>query len=279
MPTCISCSREMPATEDRQNICPECRLAIQSRSPGQNPLSSRGSVLLSRMPLTTGIIGVNIALFLAMTFSGVSLASPSEADLIKWGANAGSLTITAQPWRMLTSNYVHIGLLHIAFNMWCLFNLGALAERIFDRWTYFLTYTFCGLSSSLASVTFHPQGYSAGASGAIFGLAGALISALYLGKLPVNPRAMKAILKSLVSFAIYNLAFGAIVPAIDNSAHIGGLLSGLLLGAVLAPRLTAPPDERTSWRRLVFLISAVVLVTAFYLVRRSVLHTAPGTGA
>src|SRR6478672_2845491 len=207
-----------------------------------------------------------------MAFSGVSLADPSIADLVKWGANNGLVTLLLQPWRMLTSNYVHIGVLHIALNMWCLWNLGALAERIFDRWTYFLTYTFCGIAGSLASLGLHPNRFGAGASGAIFGLAGALIAALYLGHLPVPPRALKSTLKSLVLFAAYNLFFGAVVPAIDNSAHIGGLVCGLILGAVLARHLTSPPEERSSWRNLVFLVSGVVLVGIFFVVRRSVLH-------
>jgi rhomboid protease GluP len=168
---------------------------------------------------------------------------------------------------MLTSNYVHIGIIHIALNMWCLWNLGLLAERIFPPWTYFLVYTFCGLAGSLASIALHPVRVSAGASGAVFGLAGALISALYLGRLPVHPSALKATLKSLLSFAGYNLFFGAVVRAIDNSAHIGGLLSGLALGAVLAPHLTSPREERSHWNRAIFLIAACVLLAAYFLAR------------
>jgi rhomboid protease GluP len=222
------------------------------------------------MPLTSVLIGVNVLVFLAMAFSGVSLADPSIPDLVKWGANTGFVTLLAQPWRMLTSNYVHIGLLHIALNMWCLWNLGALAERIFDRWTYFFTYTLCGLAGSLVSIGLHPTRVGAGASGAIFGLAGALISALYLGHLPVHPSALKATLKSLLSFAGYNLFFGAVVPAIDNSAHIGGLVTGLALGAVLAPHLTSPPEERSAWNRWVFILAGALFLLAFYLVRRLV---------
>jgi rhomboid protease GluP len=83
---------------------------------------------------------------------------------------------------------------------------------------------------------------------------------------------LKSTLKSLVLFAAYNLFFGAVVPAIDNSAHIGGLLCGLILGAVMAKHLTSPPEERSSWRNLVFLVSGVVLVGIFFAVRKSVLH-------
>jgi rhomboid protease GluP len=219
------------------------------------------------MPVTSLIIGINAAVFIAMVFSGVSAAQPNDPDLIRWGANTGSFTLYVQPWRMLTSTYVHVGLVHLLLNMWCLWNLGALAEQIFDRWTYFLAYTFCGLAGSLASVSLHPTRLGAGASGAIFGLAGALISALYLGHLPVPRRVLKPILKSLVSFAAYNLVFGAIVPVIDNTAHIGGLVCGLALGAILAPRLASPADERNAWRRWVFILAAGIFMALFTLAR------------
>lgn len=229
--------------------------------------------MLSMTPVTSALVGVNLLVFVAMVLSGVSLIEPQNADLWRWGANIGWHNLTTQSsWRMLASNYVHVGLIHLLLNMWCLWNLGALAERIFDRWTYFLTYTFCGLAGSLVSVSLHPTRLGAGASGAIFGLAGALISALYLGKLPVPPQALKSILKSLVTFAAYNLFFGAVVPVIDNTAHIGGLVSGLALGAVLAPRLTSPPDERNPWRRFVFIVAGAVLALAFELARHLVLR-------
>jgi rhomboid protease GluP len=160
--------------------------------------------------------------------------------------------------------------------MWCLWNLGALAERIFDRWTYFLIYTICGLAGSIVSLWWHPIGVGAGASGAIFGLAGALISALYLGHLPVPPQALKSTLKSLGSFAIYNLIFGAVVPGIDNSAHLGGLMSGLLLGAVLARHLTSPPEERNSWRRWVSIVAGLLLLLAFNFLRHAARQQAIG---
>lgn len=230
------------------------------------------------MPVTSVLVGLNALVFVAMTLSGVSFTTPELRQLVQWGADWGPLSLTTQPWRILTSNYVHIGIIHIALNMWCLWNLGALAERIFDRWTYVLTYTACGIAGSIVSLWWHPATVGAGASGAIFGIAGALIAALRLGGLPVPPSAIKATLKSLLSFAGYNLFFGAVVPGISNAAHLGGLIAGLGLGAVLAPRLTAPPDERNSWRRLVFIMAGVLLFMLFYFVRRSVLHALLGTG-
>ena len=246
-----------------------------ARAQSSAPLPTRrATVPLKYMPVTVAMVGLNALVFLAMVFTGSSIVEPTIQDLIKWGADTGFYTVLFQPWRMLTSNYVHIGILHIGFNMWCLWNLGALAERIFDRWAYFLTYTICGIAGSMVSVGLHPVRIGAGASGAIFGLAGALISALYLGHLPVHPSALKSTMKSLLSFAGYNLFFGAVVPVIDNSAHIGGLVAGLALGAVLAPRLTAPRDQRRVWEMWVFIASAVVLFGAYYFLHRAALQYA-----
>ena len=173
------------------------------------------------------LVGLNVAVFLAMALTGVSLSEPTTAQLLDWGANWGPQSLGTEPWRILSSNYLHIGILHILFNMWCLWDLGNLAERIFDRWTYLLTYTACGIAGSLASLWWHPLVVGAGASGAIFGLAGALITALYLGRLPIPAQAVRHTLRSLLVFAGYNLFFGAVGAGVDNSAHIGGLVCGL----------------------------------------------------
>jgi rhomboid protease GluP len=224
------------------------------------------------MPITSVLIGLNVLVFALMVLSGVSISLPDNQQLLKWGADYGPDTIQhSQYWRILTSNYVHIGIVHIALNMWCLWNLGALAERIFDRLTYVLGYTACGIAGSLAGLWWHPNTPEAGASGAIFGIAGLLISALYLGHLPVHPSALKATLKSLMSFAGYNLFFGAVIPGISNAAHLGGFITGLGLGAVLAPSLTAPPDERNPRRQWIFIATGVLLFVLFEFVRRAVL--------
>ncbi len=267
MPNCVICGRELPSPNEPNNTCPQCRATIARQHLPPVPSAPRQSVSFSRVPLTTAIIAVNVLVFVAMTLTGVSPVHPGLEDLVKWGADVGTFTLLRQPWRMLTSNYVHDGILHIGFNMWCLWSLGALAERIFDRWTYFFTYCFCGLGGSLASIVIHPNGEGVGASGAIFGVAGALIAALYLGHLPVHPGALKATLKSLLSFAAYNLIFGALIPGIDNSAHVGGLLTGLAIGGALAPHLASPPEERSAWNRWILAASACLLLLAFYVAR------------
>jgi rhomboid protease GluP len=227
------------------------------------------ALVVASQPVTTALVGINAAVFVLMLVSGVSIETPTTEQLLRWGANFGPLSLGSQPWRILASNYLHIGAIHILLNMWCLWGLGGLAERIFDRWTYIVTYTFCGIGGSLASLWWHPMVIGAGASGAIFGLAGALITALYLGKLPIPKEAMRGTMKSLITFAGYNLVFGAVGSRIDNSAHVGGLVTGLALGAVLAQRLTAGPDTRSRWNWGVFVVAGVILFLLFNLLRHA----------
>ncbi len=217
----------------------------------------------NKQPITTTLIGMNVAVYVTMVLTGVPPVEPLIPQLLKWGANYGPLSLGPEPWRILASTYVHAGIIHIALNMWCLWSLGFLAERVFDPWTYVLTYTFCGLAGSLASLWWHPGSVGVGASGAIFGLAGALIAALYLGHLPISRQAIQGTLRSLLIFAGYNLFFGAAVPGIDNSAHIGGLVAGLALGAVLAKHLTAPAEVRDRWRLGVCFVAAIVLLLIY----------------
>ncbi len=264
MPSCVRCGRELSSLSGAGNtpLCRDC-LADTGLVVPANEVATARPPLRSRQPfpVTQIIVGINVLVFLAMVFSGVSFMSPTPLQLVTWGANFAPLSLGSQPWRMLASNYVHIGIIHIFFNMWCLWNLGMLAERIFDRWSYLLVYTASGIAGSLASLWWHPRGVGAGASGAIFGLAGGLIAVLYLGKLPISKEALKPTLKSLIMFAAYNLFFG-LVPGIDNSAHLGGLAAGLILGAVLAGSVTAPPDVRSRRRNFAVVATVLLLLAA-----------------
>ncbi len=276
MANCISCGRALPRSIFGQssNVCDDCRnAAVTVPTSGSFPASTPDvpqprPIARSYPPLTTALVGINAAVYLAMVLSGVSPVEPHVPQLLRWGANWGPLSLGPQPWRILASNYLHGGLLHIALNMWCLWNLGSLAERIFDRTTYLLTYTFCGLAGSLVSLWWHPMVVGVGASGAIFGVAGALIAALYLGHLPIPKAALRGTLRSLLTFAAYNLFFGAL-PGIDNSAHIGGLLAGLALGAGMSSHLTSPPEVRNGWRRAVFITAGILLAMMFLVIRRA----------
>jgi len=283
MANCVNCGRELPVSDAGQNDrCPYCGGATRVDAvllPSPSQPSTR-VVQRPRPPVTTAIMAINVAVFVGMLLRGVSPIEPTSPQLLQWGADWGPLSLDGQPWRMLTSVFVHVGIIHIGLNMWCLWNLGILAERIFDRWTYLLIYLACGLFGNLASLWWHPVTVGAGASGAIFGVAGALIAAFYLGQLPIPKTAMRQTLRSLLTFAAYNLFFGAAVPGIDNSAHVGGLISGLALGAAMSKYLMAPAETRRRRRFFVFAVAAVLLVAGtMYVKKRNGYVTQPAIPA
>lgn len=204
----------------------------------------------STITLTHVIFGANVAIFAAMLAASNNPAAfldPthefSKQISVHFGANNGPDTLTGDWWRLLSYMFLHGSVLHIGFNMWCLWDLGALCESLYGRWTYAAIYVITGVAGGLASIAWNPGVWSVGASGAIFGLAGALIASFYLGEFSLPSIAIKGTLRSLLFFAGFNLIFGSMFPGIDNSCHIGGLVSGLALGAViarLAPQQDAP---------------------------------------
>jgi len=204
----------------------------------------------SSMVVTQAIFGLNVAVFVAMLL-------PGGREIGALGANYGPATIGGEWWRLLTCVFIHGGLLHIAFNMWCLWDLGRLAESVYGHWTFAAVYLITGLAASLGSLFKNPGVLSVGASGAIFGIAGALVASFYLGEFSLPRAAITGTLRSVVMFVGYNLFFGAIIAHTDNAAHIGGLLMGLLLGALIAR--VAPSHEDIS-RRLAVLLVGVLLV-------------------
>ena len=189
-----------------------------------------------RFIVTPTLVAMNVAYFLAMVSVGVSATAPTAAEVLPFGANFGALTVNGQWWRLLSSTFIHYGVLHLGFNMWCLWSLGNLAERLFGNGRFLMIYILSGLGGSAASLVWHPYVVSAGASGAVFGIAGALAAFLYLARIHLPERAARNLLTSILIFIGFNLAFGFTVPGIDNAGHLGGLVIGALLGASLRYR-------------------------------------------
>jgi rhomboid protease GluP len=228
MTVCSSCGREFESSSDSETLCPQCASELSA----QEPQARRTSRLwLYFQSPTIVLIALNVLIYLAMLAQGRSIDFSSEL-LLNWGANSGGLTSGGQWWRLLTSVFEHGNLLHIALNMWCLYNLGWLAELLFGRARYTLLYLLCGIGGSLGSIVWRGDALSVGASGAIFGIAGALIPAMMLHSNPQLRMALKRQLTSIALFVVYNLAFGAAIRGIDNAAHIGGLMTGLILGGI-----------------------------------------------
>ena len=262
MANCIRCGRQLPALTFGKKICQWCK-QHEAAQRGEESDDVRQPVMAvpwvrreSSISLTQVLLGANVMVFIAMVLaSGPSLDFTGEV-MVHFGANYGPLTLSGQWWRLLTYMFLHGGLMHIAFNMWCLWDLGALCESLYGRWTYAAIYFITGIAGGLASVGWNPGILSVGASGAIFGLAGALISSFYLGEFSVPRVAIQGTLRSLLFFVAFNVLFGAFVSGIDNACHAGGLVSGLIVGALIA-RL-APQHDRPL--RRVGLVLFMVLI-------------------
>lgn len=255
---CAVCGKALEASLGDTTRCPGCYPAA-SEAGLAAPLGEAGNA--PSFPITIALVSLNALVFAVMVLRGVSPFLPTPQQAIAFGADFGPFTLGGQWWRLLTSMFVHFGIVHIGLNMWCLWSLGRAAETLLGRFPYLLGYFSSGIFSSIASVYWHPMAAGAGASGAIFGLAGVLVSFVYLKKTPASLRINKGMIGSLGSFICYNLVFGAAIPGISNAAHIGGLVMGLAVGALLPPTQT-PEFSRRTRLSLVALFSGACLVAS-----------------
>jgi Flp pilus assembly protein TadD len=155
--------------------------------------------------------------------------------------------------------FLHDGIFHIAINMWTLWNLGTLCESLYGRWTYATIYLITGIAGGLGTIAWNPHAFSVGASGALFGLSGALISSFYLGEFSLSGISIKGTLSSLLFFCAFSLYIGSVSPRIDNACHVGGLVSGLIVGALIA---RVAPEQDRPLRRVGVLLFMVLIVGA-----------------
>ena len=229
----------------------------------QAPPQRRGPNLsdyVRRFPATTFLIAINVLVFLAMVASHVSASSPTTADILQWGGDSGEkIFIQSQWWRVITSAFVHIGAAHLLMNMWALWVLGTLAEAILGTWLYLGLYLVCAVAGSLTGVFWHPLGAGAGASGAIMGILGAEVSVLKFAHLPLPKEVLRSTMRSLVQGAVLTLVIGAL-PRIDNAAHVGGLICGLLIGLLLSLTRRAGQNVQRPLRAVCLIVPFAAMV-------------------
>jgi rhomboid protease GluP len=275
MPNCVHCGKELPSFSfgDLKEVCPECRRQREIQAPVEAPVATpvvrRPATLeIARLfPVTSAIIVINLLIYLLCAVATLKTGRGSVMDfdprlLLTWGADFGPLTLDREWWRLFTSMFLHGGLIHVGANMYCLWSLGPIVERVYGRSRYVIIYLLTGLGSSLASLAVHPTTISVGASGAIFGVVGALVFPFYRKRVLLPPPAMKAMLRSLGMFIVVNLAIGSAIPVIDNSAHIGGLLVGFALGAILTQLAISGADLTTAFPKVA--IGAALLLALGY---------------
>ncbi len=184
-----------------------------------------GSVRLNARPpyITYTILGLNVAVWLVMSFIGTVFDINLNYQLMYFGAKVNELIAAGQYWRLFTAMFLHVGVMHLLFNSYALYVYGPIVEKLYGKIRFAVIYILSGMVGSLFSYLFSPNP-AAGASGAIFGLMGSLLyfrkRKRYLFQRTFGP--------GLFIVISMNLLLGFIQPGIDNWGHIGGLIGGFL---------------------------------------------------
>ncbi len=213
-----------------------------------------------QVPVTVVLLILNTAVFVATLFFGAGLWHSTVLVQLAWGANFGPATQDGQWWRLFTAMFMHFGILHVALNMWALWDIGRLVERVHGRARFAAIYLVSGVAGNLLSLVVQGnQAVSGGASGAVFSLYGALLVFLWRERQQVDRSEFRWLFGAASVFAVLMLGLGLVIPGIDNAAHAGGLVSGGLLGTLLArPWARASTQtQRPKW------VAATVFALAF----------------
>lgn len=234
--------------------------ALEAEVKAHTAFDERLVALTPRVWAMPAVMLLCVAVWVANVVSGMSMMQPPADALFRWGANSASAVQDGQWWRMVTAMFLHGGVLHLALNMYALWEAGLMVTRLFGNRGFLVVYFGAGLAGNALSLHFSGQsGVSVGASGAVFGVAGALLAAViqHRGKFPMGRS--KQMLMSLGLFIFYSLAYGFSRQGIDNAAHVGGLLAGLVTGWLLLEKID---DSATPLRRQVAMAGAAALCAA-----------------
>ena len=182
------------------------------------------------MPAVAMISDVLILVFLAMVFSGVNFIHPRGADLIAWGALHEPSIDAGEWWRLFTGIFLHGGVMHLGNNLFGLVFCVLFLEEMLSRWRFLWLFLLCGLAGSVVSLWWNDPAFSVGASGAIMGLYGALFSFIPLKV--IQWKDAKGFLLLAFIFVGFTFLFG-LTRSVDNAAHLGGFIAGIILGPLL----------------------------------------------
>lgn len=252
-----------------------------SESPNVTPNARTGYLIYRpfRPWATYVILGLNSAFFILMAFVDASSHPPlrdwamrtftglySNADsFLRFGASFGPYTRRGEYWRLVMPMFIHVGMIHLLLNNYSLYVLGLFVERVYGYARFACLYVAAGVGSAIVSMSLSSNP-SAGASGAIFGLAGVMLVAGYQHRESIPRHWARVFGKGILPVILLNLALGfALHKWVDNWAHLGGLASGIVLGFLIPPisreLFPAPSAERPSWV-LAIPVTIVVLAMA-----------------
>lgn len=274
---CPSCRGLISRSE---SVCPLCDAPV--RSPRSRPSGTPGRVMGGFVPVPSTANSIVIAFTIlvyvitwimtqraaaAAMQSAPSLGGIMTSVLVRMGAKSPLILISGQWWRLVTAIFLHAGLIHIGFNLWCLFDVGPMVEDLFCSSKYIVLYLVTGVFGYIVSLWWQPMGISIGASGAIMGLIGVLIGASYhLGAQGKDLR------RQLWRWVIYIAIFGLLpMFSVDNAAHFGGFIAGLIIGYLVSTGEPQTGASETLWSTLA-IIAVLIIAGSFALMGLGLAH-------
>jgi membrane associated rhomboid family serine protease len=231
--------------------------------PPPDPLAEfhgRLAALTPRTRVAAVIVALNVVVYALMVAKGVPPMAPTVGDLVAWGGNFAPLSSGKQGWRLVTSLFVHVGAIHMALNSWVLWTSSRLVERMYGPAAFAVTYLLAGITASCTSAVWNPDRVSAGASGAVYGVFGALVVFLWRRRRDLDAALVKKLSVDAGKLLGYNLALSFVIPMVDMAAHVGGLLGGLVVAVFLVHAPT--PEARAISTRRTRLVLAVGVLAA-----------------
>ena len=233
------------AREEITKVPPECETFVQE-------LRARTNLAV----VTPAILALNVAIFICMSFSTGALGDP--ATLIAWGGSVGPRTTNGEWWRLLTSLFVHAGVLRLLANVIGLVSVGFMLERLVGSVAFAVTYIVAGVMAGVAEMSAHQIAVNTGASGAIFGVYGLLAASTMWGFYRPSPATIPlAALKGLVPAAFVFLSIDVLTRGLHSDARIAGLLAGFIAGVILAAGVTY---RKPAMRRVCVTVAATAAI-------------------
>jgi len=214
-----------------------------------------------RTPVTYVLFGVNILIFILMGLAG---GRHNESMLLGFGVKVNDLIDHGEYWRMVTPVFLHIGPLHIFFNCYAIWVAGPQVEKLYGSARFTIIYILTGIGGVAGSYWYNPDVPSAGASGAIFGLFGALLVFGLKYRSSIPPMFQRAVGRGVLPVILINLFIGYQFPNIDNSAHIAGLISGAMLAAIIP--FKKPGSLTPAFFKIFQSVLIIVVLLSFYAV-------------
>jgi rhomboid protease GluP len=192
-------------------------------------MPNKNRAVKSKKPIITYVlITINILVYILTAYLSRNIVDSNINVLILLGAKVNSLIANGQYYRLVTAMFLHGGIVHVSLNMYALYSIGPLVENVYGKGKYIVIYFLSGILSSLASFMFS-NSISIGASGAIFGLLGAAL----IFAIKMKNRIGRGFINNIITVIGINLVIGLSIPNIDNFAHLGGLLGGIVISYVV----------------------------------------------